>query len=88
MSSKNFFVEGRNKRSALRRPSSARFEAAYGEKRFFWHARNQRPAFGDVRRNRTFPSGRGAMRCAYWAVRADGGPGEAADIIETLLRQS
>jgi len=46
MSSKNFFVEGRNKRSALRRPSSARFEAAYGEKRFFWHARNQRSASG------------------------------------------
>ena len=45
MSSKNFFIDGRNKRGALRRPSTARFEAAYGEKRFLFGtlATNGRP---------------------------------------------
>jgi len=63
MSSKNFFVEGRNKRSALRRPSSARFEAAYGEKRFFgMPATNVRPRGCEAKQDVPLGARRRALR--------------------------
>jgi hypothetical protein len=64
MSSKNFFVEGRNERSALGRPSTARFEAAYGEKRFFLACPQPTAGHEGVRQEQDFPLGarRDALR--------------------------